>query len=44
MEFYANATSLLIGIFRVLVIIFNFIDGFYAENSITKKIFFFKRI
>ena len=42
MEFYANATSLLIGIFRVLVIIFNFIDGFYAENSITKKIFFLK--
>ena len=40
MEFYANATSLLIGIFRVLVIVFNFIDGFYAENSITKKYFF----
>ena len=42
MEFYANATSLLIGIFRVLVIVFNFIDGFYAENLLTKKIFFLK--
>ena len=42
MEFYANATSLLIGIFRVLLIIFNFIDGFYGENSIFRRIFFLK--
>ena len=42
MEFYANATSLLNGIFRVLVIIFNFINGFYAEDSVIKKIFFLK--
>ena len=42
MEFYANATSLLIGIFRVLVIVFNFIDSFYAENSVSKKLFFLK--
>ena len=42
MEFYANATSLLIGIFRVLVIVFNFIDNFYAENSVSKKLFFLK--
>ena len=42
MEFYANATSLLIGIFRALVIIFNFINNFYAENSLSRRIFFFK--
>ena len=42
MEFYANATSLLIGIFRILIIIFAFINGFYMENSITKRIFFLK--
>ena len=42
MEFYANATSLLIGIFRALVIIFNFINDFYAENSLSRRIFFFK--
>ena len=42
MEFYANTTSLLIGIFRVLIIIFNFINEFYAENSIIKRIFFLK--
>lgn len=42
MEFYANATSLLIGIFRILVFIFNFINGFYAENFLTRKIFFLK--
>ena len=42
MEFYANATSLLLGVFRGLVIIFNFINGFYAEDSLIKKIFFLK--
>ena len=42
MEFYANATSLLIGIFRALVIIFNYINNFYAENSLNRRIFFFK--
>ena len=44
MEFYANTTSLLIGIFRKLIIIFNFINEFYAENSIIKRIFFLKEI
>ena len=42
MEFYANTTSLLLGIFKVLIIIFNFINEFYAENSIIKRIFFLK--
>ena len=42
MEFYANTTSLLIGIFRISIIIFNFINQFYRENSIIKRIFFLK--
>ena len=42
MEFYADATSLLITIYEILVIIFNYIDTFYGYNTIAKKIFFFK--
>ena len=42
MEFYADVSSLLLGIFRVLVIIFNFINNFYAEYSFSKRIFIFK--
>ena len=42
MEFYADATSLLIGFYEILIIIFNFINNFYAELSLSKKIFFFK--
>ena len=41
-EFYANATSLLIGLYRLLIIIFNYINNFYAENSLSRRIFFFK--
>ena len=41
-EFYANATSLLIGLYRVLIIIFNYINNFYAENSLSRIIIFFK--
>ena len=44
MEFYADATSLLIGFYEILIIIFNFINNFYAELSLSKKIFFFKEI
>ena len=44
MEFYADASSLLVGIFRVLLIIFNYINSFYAELSLSKKIFFFKEL
>ena len=39
MEFYADSTSLLITIFEILVIIFNYIDTFYGYNTISKKIF-----
>ena len=42
MEFYANTTSLLIGIFRALTIIFNYINGFYSDNSLIRKLFFLK--
>ena len=44
MEFYADVSSLLIGIFRILLIIFNFINQFYAELDLSKKIFFFKEL
>ena len=42
MEFYADVSSLLLGIFRVLIINFNFINNFYAEYSFSKRIFIFK--
>ena len=42
MEFYANATSLLIGIYRLLNFIFKYIDSFYAENWLTRRLFFLK--
>ena len=44
MEFYADSSSLLIGLFEVLYIIFNFINSFYASHSFTKKLFFFKDV
>ena len=42
MEFYADASSLLVAIYEILVIIFNYIDTFYANHSLAKLIFFFK--
>jgi len=44
MEFYADASSLLVALFYILVIVFDYIDSFYAEHSLTKKLFFFKDI
>ena len=44
MEFYADASSLLIAVYEILVIIFNFIDTFYAQHSLSKIIFFFKEL
>ena len=41
-EFYANISSLLIGVFRVLVIILSFFNNFFAEASFSNKIFIFK--
>ena len=42
MEFYADASSMLIAIYEILIIIFNFINNFWAEQTLSKKIFFFK--
>ena len=42
MEFYADASSMLIAIFEILAIIFGFINDFYAEHSVKKKLFLFK--
>ena len=42
MEFYADASSLLIAAFDILIIIFNFINGFWAEQNLAKNIFFFQ--
>ena len=42
MEFYADSSSLLIAVYEILVVIFNFVDTFYAHHSLSKIIFFFK--
>ena len=44
MECYADSSSLLIGVFKVLCFIFGFINSFYANISISKSLFFFKEI
>lgn len=43
-EFYADASSILIALYEVLIIIVSIINTFYAENSIIKKLFIFKGI
>ena len=42
MEFYADASSLLIALYEILIIIFNYINNFWAEQTLSKQIFFFK--
>ena len=42
MEFYADASSLLIAIYGILDFIFNYINTFYANHSLSKSIFLFK--
>ena len=44
MEFYADSSSILIALFEVLCVIFSFVNGFYAEHSFSKKLFFFKEV
>ena len=44
MEFYADASSILIALYEVLYLFFNFIDYFYAYHSLAQHIFFFKGI
>lgn len=43
-EFYADASSLLIALYEVLIVIFSYINNFYAEQSVTKRLFFFKEL
>ena len=42
MEFWADASSLLIAIYEILYVIINYINHFYAYHSLSKFIFFFK--
>ena len=44
MEFYADASSILIAIYEIIYLIFNFIDFFYAYHSLAQQLFFFKGI
>jgi len=44
MEFYADASSMLVAFYYVLVFILDFINTFYAELSLSKKIFIFKEL
>ena len=44
MEFYADISSIMISIYRILIIFFNFVNTFYAMHSVAKRIFFFKEI
>ena len=44
MEFYADSSSLLIALYQVLIVIFSYINNFYAEQSVCKRIFFFKEL
>ena len=43
-EFYANASALLMALYEILKIIFSYINNFYAEHAVTKKLFFFKEL
>ena len=44
MEFCADSSSLLEVLFEILYIIFKYINNFYAANSFTKELFFFRDI
>ena len=42
MEYYADNSSILLAIFYIFAFIFTFINSFWAEQALSKKIFFFK--
>ena len=44
MEFYADISSMVITVYRLLIIFFNFVNTFYAMHSVAKRIFFFKEV
>jgi len=41
-EFYADASALLITVYEILIIILELINNFWAQQSLSKKIFFFQ--
>ena len=43
-EFFADSSSILLGLFRLLVFILTFIDGIYAELSLSKRLFLFREV
>ena len=44
MEFYADSSSLLLALLDVLFIVIGFINEFYADLSLSKKLFLFKDV
>ena len=44
MEFYADTSSLLEALFQLIFFVITFINSFYAEHSLSKKIFLFKEV
>ena len=44
MEFWADASSLLMAIFEVLFFLISYTNNFYSEHSLSKKLFFFRGI
>ena len=44
MEFFADATSILVALYDILFFILNFFDYFYAYHHLSRNIFFFKDI
>ena len=41
-EFYADASSLLIAVYEILIIVFELLNFFWAHQSLARKIFFFQ--
>ena len=41
-EFYADASALLVAIYEILVVIFDFLNTFWAQQTLARKIFFFQ--
>ena len=44
MEFWADASSLLMAVFEVLFFLISFSNSFYAELSLSKQLFFFRGV
>ena len=44
MEFYADASSLLIAVYEILVVIFSYVNTFYGHHAVASKLFFYKNL